>query len=171
MEIGSYTGRSTCSLASRSKRTHREKVTAVDHFLGSQEQQQGGAQESPHVLHGDIFSVFLENLRKATVDDWVHPLCQDSVEAAKSWSHPIRLLFMDGDHSYDDARADFEAWSPRLISKGLVAFHDIEIFDGVTRSDAALLRTGLFREVLSVGTLRVVSRTGKTILGGGAGGA
>lgn len=160
VEIGSYTGKSTCYLARGSKRARREKITAVDHFLGSPEHQRGGANESAYVVRGDLFAVFTENLAKAEVDDWVRPLRMGSAEAAAQWSHPIRLLFIDGDHSYEASRDDFEAWGKWLIPEGLAVFHDIGIFAGVTRYYEELLHGGVCTEVLSVGTLRVAGRTG-----------
>jgi predicted O-methyltransferase YrrM len=37
----------------------------------------------------------------------------------------IDFLMIDGDHTYDGVRRDFELYSPLLSANGLVAFHDI----------------------------------------------
>lgn len=37
----------------------------------------------------------------------------------------VDFLFIDGDHSYDGVKQDFEAYSPLVGPGGLVAFHDI----------------------------------------------
>jgi predicted O-methyltransferase YrrM len=37
----------------------------------------------------------------------------------------IDFLFIDGDHSYEGVRRDFELYSPHVRHAGLVAFHDI----------------------------------------------
>ena len=37
----------------------------------------------------------------------------------------IDFLFIDGDHTYEGARADFELYSPLVRDGGLIAFHDI----------------------------------------------
>lgn len=37
----------------------------------------------------------------------------------------VDLLFIDGDHSYDGVKKDFEMYSPLVRRGGLVAFHDI----------------------------------------------
>jgi len=37
----------------------------------------------------------------------------------------IDLLFIDGDHSYEGVRRDFEAYSPLVADDGIVAVHDI----------------------------------------------
>jgi cephalosporin hydroxylase len=38
---------------------------------------------------------------------------------------PIDFLFIDGDHSYEGVKADFEIYSPLVKEGGLIAFHDI----------------------------------------------
>jgi predicted O-methyltransferase YrrM len=40
-------------------------------------------------------------------------------------SAPLDFLFIDGDHSLDGVRADFEMYAPLVRSGGLVALHDI----------------------------------------------
>lgn len=37
----------------------------------------------------------------------------------------LDILFIDGDHSYDGVKRDFELYSPFVRSGGLIAFHDI----------------------------------------------
>jgi predicted O-methyltransferase YrrM len=39
----------------------------------------------------------------------------------------VDFLFIDGDHSYESVRADFEDYSPLVRPGGLIAFHDITI--------------------------------------------
>jgi len=39
--------------------------------------------------------------------------------------HKLDFLFIDGDHTYQGVRKDFEMYSPLVRSGGLVAFHDI----------------------------------------------
>ena len=38
---------------------------------------------------------------------------------------PVDLLFIDGDHSYDGVRSDYEAYGRLVRPGGLIAFHDI----------------------------------------------
>jgi cephalosporin hydroxylase len=44
----------------------------------------------------------------------------------------IDVLFIDGDHSYEGVKADYEAYAPWVRPGGLIAFHDIEA-DYLTR--------------------------------------
>jgi predicted O-methyltransferase YrrM len=45
--------------------------------------------------------------------------------AQKVGSEKLDLLFIDGDHSYEGVKSDFDMYSPFVRSGGLVAFHDI----------------------------------------------
>jgi cephalosporin hydroxylase len=38
---------------------------------------------------------------------------------------PLDYLFLDGDHTYDGVRRDFEMYAPLVRSGGIVVFHDI----------------------------------------------
>jgi cephalosporin hydroxylase len=46
---------------------------------------------------------------------------------------PLDALFIDGDHGYDGARRDFEAYAPLVRAGGIIALHDI-VPDEVTRT-------------------------------------
>jgi predicted O-methyltransferase YrrM len=47
----------------------------------------------------------------------------------------IELLFLDGDHSYDGVKADFDMYVPLLAPEGLVAFHDILTHTGILENE------------------------------------
>jgi hypothetical protein len=47
-----------------------------------------------------------------------------SDEASVGWQTPIDFLFIDGDHSYEAVKRDWEEWSPHVVPSGHVAFHD-----------------------------------------------
>ncbi len=159
VEIGSFMGKSTCWLATGTKQVLREKVTAIDHFRGSPEHQKGGRVEVQDIVEdGSTLDVFKANIKAVGVDDYVNTIVASSEEAAKDWTKPIRLLFIDGDHSYEASHKDFELWSPFVIQGGLVLFHDIDEWDGVTKFYRELAEhsteyTHLF-QVASVGVLQ-----------------
>jgi cephalosporin hydroxylase len=46
---------------------------------------------------------------------------------AKEWlnGHRMGLLFIDGDHSYEGVKADYDLYGPMVASDGMIAFHDI----------------------------------------------
>lgn len=39
--------------------------------------------------------------------------------------HPLDLLFIDGDHSYEGVKADFAMYCSLVRNEGIIAFHDI----------------------------------------------
>lgn len=43
---------------------------------------------------------------------------------ANSFNHPIDLLFIDGDHSYDGCISDLKSWWPKLSIGGHLVLHD-----------------------------------------------
>ena len=160
VEIGSLLGRSTAFLAQGSRCFGREKVTAVDHFKGSPEHQAGQPCESKTLVkEGTTYNRFVKHLSDAGLLDHVSPIVADSVEAAKTWNGPIRLLFIDGDHSYQQSKRDFTLWSASVIPGGLICFHDVPSAPGVTAFYNELVPADLaFREVATVGSIKIIQR-------------
>ena len=160
VEIGSFMGKSTCWLAMGAKSVGREKVTAIDHFEGSPEHQAGARCEVETIVEeGTTFNRFLEHIKAMAVDDYVQPIVASSEEAATNWDKPIRLLFIDGDHSYEQSKKDFELWSPFVVPGGVVAFHDINDWPGVTQFYNELMASGRgYTEQFAVMGLNVIRR-------------
>lgn len=160
VEIGSFLGRSTMFLAAGARSTGREQVVAIDHFQGSPEHQSGQPHADPEIATaGSTFPAFCENLRRCQLEEQVVPQVATSMEAAAKWKGPIRLLFIDGDHSYESSRADFEAWAPHVVRHGLICFHDIPHWPGVTRFYEELLSPASgYEQVGGVLSLRIVQR-------------
>jgi len=160
VEIGSFMGRSTCWLATGSKSVYREKVVAIDHFRGSPEHQPGAAMAAAVLgTEGSTFAAFQENIQRAGIADYVTPICKSSEDAARAWSGPIRLLFIDGDHSYESVSRDFALWSPFVVPGGLVCLHDVGNSPDVTRFHQHLLQHGpAFESVFVVASLAVLRK-------------
>jgi Methyltransferase domain len=47
-----------------------------------------------------------------------------SAQAVEGWSHPVRMLWIDGDHRYDAVKLDFSLWEPHPVEGGILAMHD-----------------------------------------------
>ena len=127
LEIGSWKGKSTIILARGSKRSNREQVYAVDPHKG------GPDQESHGYKSVDSEMEFRGNVEREGVADYVIPLVMKSEEAAAGWSGPIRLLWIDGDHSYEAVKKDFLLWEPFVVPGGVIAFHDTYSWEGPRR--------------------------------------
>lgn len=160
VEIGSYVGRSTAFLAAGSQRAGREKVHAVDHFGGSPEHQAGQAFASGILAQeGTTLHRFERNLRQLDLLHHVVPVVASSEVAATGWSGPIRLLFIDGDHSYEASKRDFELWSKFVVPKGAICFHDIGVWPGVTRCYEEILASDTaYRVQASFESLRILEK-------------
>jgi predicted O-methyltransferase YrrM len=167
VEIGSFKGKSTVLLTTGSKQANREHVHAIDPHKGSSEHQPGGEFASHMPAEGTTELVFRQNISQAGVEDWVQPMIMSSEEAVRTWHYPIRLLFIDGDHTYDAVKADFSGWERFVVPGGLVAFHDVdrqdgsstEALDGPTRvvyEDVA--KTDLYSDPIIVNHLAFVSK-------------
>jgi len=117
LEIGAYMGRSTVALARAALLAGQSRVATVDpHELPVD----AGVQE------GDaLVAEFRRNLQRAGVDENVeyHRCC--SQDLAPEWRAPLRLLWIDGDHSLGAARRDLALFSPHLRDGAIVAMHDV----------------------------------------------
>ena len=47
-----------------------------------------------------------------------------SNEVARNWKAPIDILFIDGDHRYDQVVLDYRNFSPFVVRNGLILLHD-----------------------------------------------
>jgi predicted O-methyltransferase YrrM len=54
-----------------------------------------------------------------------------SLNSAKSYfkDSKIDLLFIDGDHTYEGVKKDFELYAPLVSDNGIIVFHDIALHD------------------------------------------
>lgn len=114
VEIGSYMGRSTVSLAYACRGANRH-IYAIDTFDGN----------DSDFSDRCFFDEFLENITKRGLAETVTPIQCLSSEAAKNWSRPIHLLFIDGSHEYDDVLQDYNNFFPHIVEGGIVALHDV----------------------------------------------
>ena len=74
-------------------------------------------------------------------------LRKTSHEASAGWREPIDFLFIDGDHSWEAVRQDWEDWTGHVRIGGRVALHDAVVAPGLwTKPDDGPVR--LVREVL-----------------------
>ncbi len=119
LEIGSFKGKSTVGLASVAARYRLGKVVAVDPHTAPSSTDPGlGGQASS-------FDDFRHTLTRAGLTDHVEVHRKFSHELATRWDRPIRLLWIDGDHTYPGAKQDLDLFAPHLAPGGVVALHDV----------------------------------------------
>lgn len=129
LEVGSYCGKSSVYLASACKR-HNSLLFAVDHHRGSEEHQLGEEYHDPALYDArfakmDTFPEFRHTLARAQLEDVVVPIVAPSALAARYWSTPLALVFIDGGHSMPAALNDFRSWAGHVVRGGLLAIHDV----------------------------------------------
>jgi len=142
VEIGSFKGRSTVMLAKVSQRYSLGSIVAIDpHNFNSVE-----LKEHRTSSDASSFEEFAENLEAAGVSGIVDIRRALSTAVIPEWNSPIRLLWIDGDHTYQGAKADFDGFVPHLVPHGVVAFHDaLHDFPGPIRVFVEeVLRSSLF---------------------------
>jgi hypothetical protein len=66
-------------------------------------------EQQPCAIHPELLAEFL----------W-----GDSRVVHTAFKAPIHLLFIDGDHDYPVIKADIANWTPKVVSGGVVSFHD-----------------------------------------------
>ncbi|MEX2961460.1 class I SAM-dependent methyltransferase [Microbulbifer sp. TYP-18] len=129
LEVGSYCGKSSIYLATACKQKN-SLLFAVDHHRGSEEHQRGEEYHDPDLFDAaaqlvDSFGVFRTNIRAAQLENWVVPLVAPSAVAARHWSTPLGMVFIDGGHSSEAAMTDYRCWSRHIVTGGILAIHDI----------------------------------------------
>jgi predicted O-methyltransferase YrrM len=123
VEIGSWKGKSTIWLAKGAEAGNRVKVYAIDPHTGSEEHQNQQKQVW-------TFDEFKQNIEMANVADLVCPILKTSTAAASDFNQPVELVFIDGAHDYESVKQDFEAWHPKVVDGGMIAFHDTSGWEG-----------------------------------------
>ncbi|MEI7028207.1 class I SAM-dependent methyltransferase [Paenibacillus sp. y28] len=129
IEVGSWRGRSTTWLGHGVKDRGEGHVYAVDTWKGSPEHQ-----EILRTYFPDVFGEFQTNMNKVGLSSYITPMQGDS---RTMWRHypPERqagLLFIDGDHDYENVKQDFMNWMPFVAKGGFIVFDDVPCWPGPT---------------------------------------
>ena len=121
LEIGSFQGLSACALAQAG---HLTCVDTWDTVCGV-------------VDSRDCFQIFNANLAKMSLTKNVTAIVGDSkkkLPEIQASGRKFRLIFVDGDHSYEGASSDIH-WSWRMLSPGgLLVVDDYHGWPGVQKA-------------------------------------
>jgi len=128
VEIGSFKGKSTVMLASVAAHYGLGPVVAIDPHNAP-------CATDPRIAAGSsTFEEFLVSVRTAGLAVHVETHRAFSRDVAKGWNQPIRLLWIDGDHTFRGAKEDFDLFTAHLVNGGVVALHDVlNSFEGPIR--------------------------------------
>jgi MMP 1-O-methyltransferase len=88
-----------------------------------------------------------------------------SAAVAASWEGAADLVFIDGDHSEDGVRADWDGWNGFVEPGGAVVFHDARLSQEGGRGlpGPTAVVDGLFRGAGAVAGWRVVAEADRTV--------
>jgi hypothetical protein len=138
VEIGSYHGRSAIVLASAA--SPGVQVICIDPH--------GGNDRGPQQFDGEFsegqrdHETFVANLQGAGVIDRIRHIRKASQDAADEVQGDVELLYIDGAHRFNPARADIERWGAKVTGGGAMLIHDSFSSVGVTLAIGATLLTG-----------------------------
>lgn len=115
VEIGSARGRSTCFIGMALKDNGGGKLYAIDPHARTP------WNDSQSI---ETFDVLTRNLKSLGLTQHVDIIRKNSTDAAKEWHRQIDFIFIDGDHSYEGVKRDWNLFVPHVGEFGLVVFHD-----------------------------------------------
>jgi MMP 1-O-methyltransferase len=167
LEVGAWCGKSAVFIGSAAEETGCV-LYSLDHHHGSEENQAGWEHFDPLLVDAvdgrlNTLPTWQRTIADAKLEATVIGLVGPSIVVAKHFAQPLDVLFIDGGHGKEVAWADYEAWTPKIISGGLLLIHDVfpnpadggrppyEIY-------LAALESGKFEEIGDEGSLRVLRR-------------
>ena len=124
VEIGSYVGASACCFGEAIKSNNDSKIYCIDTW------------KNDAMTEGkkNTFKEFQFNTKKYSnkiikIKGYSHEVFDKIDQRIES----IDLLFIDGDHSYDGVKKDWDIYSKLLVKNSVVIFHDFGWAEGVKK--------------------------------------
>jgi predicted O-methyltransferase YrrM len=151
-EIGVWEGGTTCRL--REVMAPGATLVAIDPYPPGR----SGINYQRLIAASEVAAV-----RNGTVV-WLRLTGAEAARAPCVLTAPFDFVFVDGDHTYDGLRQDWEGWSPLIEPGGIVALHDSLLPEGhvdagsVRYSSQVVAHDPRFETVDEVLSLRVLRR-------------
>jgi predicted O-methyltransferase YrrM len=147
LEIGSYLGASACYLGA-GLAIPNGHLFCVDTWKN----------ETMPNGERDTFAAFQTNTIK--IRHLITPVRKNSSDLSESdVRSPLALVFIDGGHRYSEVKADFAKTAPWVAVDGIVAFHDVLYYEGVSRLVGEILSTAKWSFAGQCGNLLWIKRS------------
>jgi SAM-dependent methyltransferase len=136
LDVGCWRGQTTKVMASVCRGT----VIAVDHLHGIYTGDTGRNEILRESNQMAILRDFLGNLERELYELRVHGIFENGEEArdaVRQFAGRVKfdLVWLDGDHDYEDVRDDIQAYRPLMAERSVLAGHDYDpTFPGVIRA-------------------------------------
>jgi predicted O-methyltransferase YrrM len=115
VEIGSAIGWSACMVGSALRDNGQGMLYAIDPHMPT-------AWNDGTVT--DTYPIITRNVQKLRLQQHVTIVRKASAEAARGWDRKVDLIFIDGDHSYEGVKSDWEIFLPHMHPFTVAVFHD-----------------------------------------------
>jgi hypothetical protein len=182
VEVGSYLGRSAAYMALGSLISGKKGVYAVDmfprkadwylgtdgyyHINGSDYYLEENVYKEREVFcYGDhvyesTLEIFKDIIRKVGLEQQIETFKGTSIEYSQLQKMPLRMAFIDGDHTYDGVKKDVLALSDMIVENGYLCFHDYSnTFPGVMRAvDEFVIKSGVYSDFCLVKDLLIARK-------------
>lgn len=126
VEIGSLAGRSSVVIGIEAK-AQKSRLYCIDVWNSGKWEsvaaEIGSAAGNYPKRPSNIYQQFCDNIRVNYLTDTVLTIIERSDVAFKTWSLPVRFIFIDGCHEYGFVKKD-AMWGRFLTTGGVIVFHD-----------------------------------------------